>query len=100
LIRTVLSEEQWERIAPLLPGKEGDPGRSGGNRSLTDGHFGIGVSGLILHYRLLIRFSDDRWFLVFEVIGVVVLGVIIIVVGVSRGMVLSTVFPPGPLIRL
>jgi transposase len=28
LKRTVLSGEQWERIAPLLPGKEGDPGRS------------------------------------------------------------------------
>ena len=26
LIRTVLSEEQWERIAPELPGKGSDPG--------------------------------------------------------------------------
>jgi putative transposase len=26
LIRTVLSGEQWKRIAPELPGKEGDPG--------------------------------------------------------------------------
>ena len=26
--RAVLSDEQWARIAPLLPGKEGDPGRS------------------------------------------------------------------------
>ncbi len=25
----VLREDQWERIAPLLPGKVGDPGRSG-----------------------------------------------------------------------
>ena len=33
LNRDLLSDEQWERIAPLLPGKEGDPGRSGeGNR--------------------------------------------------------------------
>ena len=27
--RDLLSDEQWKRIAPLLPGKEGDPGRSG-----------------------------------------------------------------------
>lgn len=26
--RSVLSDEQWQRIAPLLPGKPGDPGRS------------------------------------------------------------------------
>jgi transposase len=31
LIRTVLTNAQWERIAPLLPGKKGDPGRSGDN---------------------------------------------------------------------
>ncbi len=29
--RSVLSDEQWERVAPLLPGKVGDPGRSGEN---------------------------------------------------------------------
>ena len=29
MIRTVLSNAQWERIAPELPGKIGDPGRSG-----------------------------------------------------------------------
>jgi transposase len=28
LIRTILSDQQWCRIAPLLPGKPGDPGRS------------------------------------------------------------------------
>jgi len=28
LDRTVLSDAQWERLAPLLPGKVGDPGRS------------------------------------------------------------------------
>jgi transposase len=27
--RSLLSDAQWERIAPLLPGKPGDPGRSG-----------------------------------------------------------------------
>ena len=26
MIRTILSNEQWERIAPELPGKVGDPG--------------------------------------------------------------------------
>jgi len=29
LIRTVLTDAQWERLAPSLPGKAGDPGRSG-----------------------------------------------------------------------
>jgi len=28
LDRDLLSDAQWERIAPLLPGKDGDPGRS------------------------------------------------------------------------
>jgi transposase len=33
-----LSDEQWERIAPLLPGKDGDPGRSGrDNRLFVEG---------------------------------------------------------------
>jgi len=27
--RSILSDEQWERVAPLLPGKVGDPGRCG-----------------------------------------------------------------------
>ena len=27
--RSVLNDVQWERVAPLLPGKPGDPGRSG-----------------------------------------------------------------------
>ena len=27
--REMLNDAQWERIAPLLPGKPGDPGRSG-----------------------------------------------------------------------
>jgi transposase len=34
LKRTVLNNEQWARIAPLLPGKEGDPGRSGEDNRL------------------------------------------------------------------
>lgn len=32
--RDILSDAQWERIAPLLPGKPGDPGRSGDNNRL------------------------------------------------------------------
>jgi transposase len=34
LIRLVLNDAQWERIAPLVPGKEGDPGRSGDNNRM------------------------------------------------------------------
>jgi transposase len=34
LNRCVLKDEQWERIAPLLPGKAGDPGRSGTDNRL------------------------------------------------------------------
>lgn len=38
MIRTALTDVQWERIAPLLPGKEGDPGRSGeDNRRFVEG---------------------------------------------------------------
>ena len=32
--RDLLSDTQWERIAPLLPGKAGDPGRSGRDNRL------------------------------------------------------------------
>ena len=32
--RSILSDEQWERIAPLLPGKPGDPGRHGADNRL------------------------------------------------------------------
>ena len=32
--RDLLNDEQWQRIAPLLPGKDGDPGRSGENNRL------------------------------------------------------------------
>jgi transposase len=34
LDRYVLSDAQWERTAPLLPGKSGDPGRSGADNRL------------------------------------------------------------------
>ena len=32
--RWVLKDEQWERVAPLLPGKAGDPGRTGSDSRL------------------------------------------------------------------
>lgn len=32
--RNVLSDAQWQRIAPLLPGKPGDPGRSAADNRL------------------------------------------------------------------
>ena len=32
--RDLLKDEQWKRIAPLLPGKKGDPGRSGEDNRL------------------------------------------------------------------
>jgi len=32
--RMVLRDDQWERIAPLVPGKVGDPGRSGADNRL------------------------------------------------------------------
>lgn len=34
MIRKLLNDDQWEQIAPLLPGKEGDPGRSGDDNRL------------------------------------------------------------------
>jgi putative transposase len=34
LIRTLLRDDQWERIAPHVPGKAGDPGRPGRNNRL------------------------------------------------------------------
>ena len=38
MIRLLLNDTQWERIAPLLPGKDGDPGRSGtDNRLFLEG---------------------------------------------------------------
>ena len=33
--RTILSNRQWRRIAPFLPGKRGDPGRTARNNRLT-----------------------------------------------------------------
>lgn len=44
--RYELSEAQWLRIAPLLPGKAGDPGRSGAdNRLFVNGVLWVLRSG-------------------------------------------------------
>jgi transposase len=46
LDRRILSDEQWERIAPLLPGKPGDPGRSGAdNRRFLEAVLWIARTG-------------------------------------------------------
>ncbi|MFI5014676.1 MAG: transposase, partial [Hyphomicrobiales bacterium] len=38
MIRTVLTQEQWERVAPLLPGKATDPGATArDNRVFLEG---------------------------------------------------------------
>jgi transposase len=34
LDRMILTDEQWERVGPLLPGKQGDRGRSGKDNRL------------------------------------------------------------------
>jgi len=44
----VLTDAQWAHLAPLLPGKEGDPGRSGENNRLFvegvhDGYLWIAI---------------------------------------------------------
>ena len=33
-MRQILRDDQWERLAPLVPGKAGDPGRSGADNRL------------------------------------------------------------------
>ena len=43
--RYELREDQWQKIAPLLPGKEGDPGRSGDNRTFIHAVLWIARSG-------------------------------------------------------
>jgi transposase len=48
--RYELTAMQWERIAPLLPGKAGDPGRNGAdNRLFVDGVLWVLRSGA--HWR-------------------------------------------------
>ena len=46
MIRCILSDAQWERVAPLLPGKPGDPGRSGDdNRGFLEAVLWIARTG-------------------------------------------------------
>ena len=46
MIRTLLSDDQWERIAPLIPGKPGDPGRHGAdNRGFVEATLWIARTG-------------------------------------------------------
>ena len=48
--RYELSDEQWERIRELLPGKVGDPGRSGrDNRQFVNGVLWVLHSGAHWH---------------------------------------------------
>ena len=35
MVRKILSNRQWKRIKPLLPGKHTDPGRTGSDNRLT-----------------------------------------------------------------
>ena len=46
MIRKVLKDSQWERIAPLLPGKPGDPGRpAADNRGFLEAVLWIARTG-------------------------------------------------------
>jgi putative transposase len=48
--RYELTQAQWERIAPILPGKDSDPGRTGGdNRLFVNGCLWVLRSGA--HWR-------------------------------------------------
>ncbi len=48
--RYELSEAQWQRIGPLLPGKAGDPGRTGSdNRLFVNGVLWVLRSGAHWH---------------------------------------------------
>lgn len=43
--RYELREDQWDKITPLLPGKEGDPGRTADNRQFVHAVLWIARSG-------------------------------------------------------
>ena len=46
MVRAVLSDAQWKRIAPLVPGKAGDPGRSGrDNRQFVEAVLWVARTG-------------------------------------------------------
>jgi putative transposase len=67
--RHALTDEQWNRIKSLLPGKDGDPGKSGkDNRLFVDAVFFIAKTGIPWR-DLPVRFGNwnsvwrrfDRW---------------------------------------
>ena len=43
--QSILSDEQFERVAPHLPGKVGDPGRTANNRLFLEAVFWIARTG-------------------------------------------------------
>jgi putative transposase len=46
MLRHLLSDVRWERVAPLVPGKDGDPGRHGkDNRLFVEAVLWIGRTG-------------------------------------------------------
>jgi putative transposase len=68
LIRTVLSNAQWERIAPELPGKIGDPGRNGDDNRLF-------VEGVLWVARTSAPWRDlpdefGKWYTVYTLLAV------------------------------
>lgn len=45
--RHAMTDEQWQRIEPLVPGREGDPGRTGAdNRLFVDAILWITTTGV------------------------------------------------------
>ncbi len=63
----MLKDEQWGRIAPLVPGKKGDPGRSGeDNRLFLEGVLWIARTGS--PWRDLPAYFG-KWFSVFKVLS-------------------------------
>ena len=55
--RFVLNDRVWERLAPLLPGKATDSGRTGGdNRLFLEAVFWRGAHGVSLA-----RSADEIW---------------------------------------
>ena len=63
MIRTILSKQQWERIAPELPGKPGDPGATArDNRMFVEAVLWIARTGA--PWRDLPR-EFGKWFTVY-----------------------------------
>jgi transposase len=62
--RTILSNRQWKRIAPLLPGKRGDPGRTAqSHRQAVEGILWIARTGAL--WRDLPP-EFDRWGTIYQ----------------------------------